>query len=163
MESAYDDVDGIRISVSRGEHREIIGGMWDELGRLQFDFMAREGLKPHHKLLDVGCGSLRGRIHFIRYLDVGNYIGVDPNISLLDAGYEIELASRGLKERMPRENLICTADFAPPFPDGAFDFALAQSVFTHVSLNTIRKCFEQNRPQDKSWRRILRYVLRNPR
>jgi SAM-dependent methyltransferase len=143
MESAYDDVDGIRISVSRGEHRDIIGGMWEELGQLQFDFMVREGLKPHHKLLDIGCGSLRGGIHFIHYLNVGNYIGIDPNISLLDAGYEIELASRGLKDRMPRENLICTADFEPPFPDGAFDFVLAQSVFTHVSLNTIRKCFER--------------------
>src|SRR5271155_5374682 len=125
MESAYDDVDGIRISVSRGEHRDVIGGLWDELGQLQFDFMVREGLKPHHKLLDIGCGSLRGGIHFISYLDVGNYIEIDPNVSLLDAGYEIELAPRGLKERMPRENLICTADFEPPFPDGAFDFALA--------------------------------------
>jgi SAM-dependent methyltransferase len=143
MESAYDDVDGIHIAVSRGRHRDIIGGLWDELGQLQLDFMISEGLKPHHKLLDIGCGSLRGGIHFIRYLDVGNYVGIDPNISLLDAGYEIELASCGLKERMPRENLICTGDFDPPFPDDAFDFAVAQSVFTHVSMNTMRKCFER--------------------
>jgi hypothetical protein len=73
---------------------------------LQLDFMIREGLKPHHKLLDIGCGSLRGGVHFIRYLDAGNYVGIDSNIALLDAGYEIELASWGLKERMPRENLI---------------------------------------------------------
>lgn len=143
MESAYDDVGGIQIAVSRGQHRDIIGGLWDELGQLQFEFMIREGLKPHHKLLDIGCGSLRGGIHFIRYLNAGNYVGIDSNISLLDAGFEIELASSGLKERMPRENLICTGDFDPPFPDGAFDFALAQSVFTHVTLNTIRKCFER--------------------
>ena len=143
MDSAYDDVDRIRIAVSRGQHRDVIGGLWHELGQLQLDFMIREGLKPHHKLLDIGCGSLRGGIHFIRYLDVGNYVGIDPNISLLHAGYEIELASCGLKERMPRENLICTGDFDPPFPDAAFDFALAQSVFTHVTLNTMRKCFER--------------------
>ena len=143
MESAYDDVDGICIAVSRGQHRDVIGGLWDELGQLQLDFMIREGLKPHHKLLDIGCGSLRGGIQFIRYLDVGNYVGLDPNISLLDAGYEIELTSCKLKERMPRENLICMGDFDPPFPDGTFDFALAQSVFTHVTLNTIRKCFER--------------------
>jgi SAM-dependent methyltransferase len=143
MESAYDDVEGIRMAVGRGEHRDVIGGLWDVLGQLQLDFMIREGLKPHHRLLDIGCGSLRGGVHFIRYLDVGNYVGIDPNITLLDAGYEIELASYRLKERMPRENLICTGDFDPPFPDGAFDFALAQSVFTHVTLNTIRKCFER--------------------
>jgi SAM-dependent methyltransferase len=143
MESAFDDVDGIQAAVSRREHRNVIGGLWDELGQLQLDFMIREGLKPHHKLLDIGCGSLRGGIHFIRYLDRGNYVGIDPNISLLDAGYEIELASCGLKERVSRENLICTGDFDLPFPEGAFDFALAQSVFSHVTLNTIRKCFER--------------------
>ena len=143
MESAYDDVDGIRIAVSRGQHRDVIGGLWEELGQLQLDFMIREGLKPHHKLLDIRCGSLRGGIHYIRYLDVGNYVGMDPHRSLLDAGYEIELACCGLKERMPRENLICTDDFDPPFPDSAFDFAVAQSVFTHATLNTIRKCFER--------------------
>ena len=143
MESAYDDVEGIRRAVGRGEHRDVIGGLWDVLGQLQLDFMICEGLKPHHKLLDIGCGSLRGGVHFIRYLDVGNYVGIDSNITLLDAGYEIEVASCGLEERMPRENLICTSDFDPPFPDGAFDFALAQSVFTHVTLNTIRKCFER--------------------
>ena len=143
MESAYDDVDGIRMAVSRGQHRDVIGGLWDELGQLQLDFMICEGLKPRHKLLDIGCGSLRGGIHFIRYLDVGNYVGIDPNISLLEAGYEIELASCGLKKRLPRENLVCTGDFDPPLLDGTFDFALAQSVFTHVTLNTIRKCFER--------------------
>jgi Methyltransferase domain len=44
---------------------------------------------------------------------------------------------------MPRDNLICTDDFDPPFPDSAFDFAVAQSVFTHATLNTTRKCFER--------------------
>ena len=143
MESAYENVDGIRVAVSRGRNSGVIGGLPEELGQFQLDFMVREGLRPHHKLLDIGCGSLRGGIPFIRYLDVGNYVGIDPDMSLLDAGYEIELASCGLKERVPRENLICTADFDPPFPDGSFDFALAQSLFAHVTLNTIRKCFER--------------------
>ena len=143
MESGYDDVEGIRMAVGRGDHRDVIGGLWEVLGQLQLNFMIREGLKPHHKLLDIGCGSLRGGVHFIRYLDVGNYVGIDPNLALLDAGYEIELASCGLKERIPRENLICSSDFDPPFPNDTFDFALAQSVFTHVTLNTIRKCFER--------------------
>ena len=79
METAYDDVDGIRMAVSRGQHRDVIGGLWEELGQLQLDFMIREGLKPHHKLLDIGCGSLRGGIHYIRYLDVGNYVGDRPS------------------------------------------------------------------------------------
>jgi hypothetical protein len=116
MESAYDDVDGIRIVVSRGEHRDVIGGLWDQLGQLQFDYMIREGLKPHHKLLDIGCGSLRGGIHFIRYLDAGNYIGTDPNMSLLDAGYEIELGSSGLKNACRAKILFARAILSCRFP-----------------------------------------------
>lgn len=143
MESGYDDIDAIRRSVKLGLHRNVIGGLWDELGQLQFNFMVAQGLKPHHKLLDIGCGSLRGGVHFIQYLDAGNYVGIDVNESLLEAGYEVELAKYGLWERTPRENLICNGDFVVPLPDATFDFAIAQSLFTHVTFNTIRKCFEQ--------------------
>ncbi len=37
-----------------------VGGLWDEIGQLQFDFLRAKGLLPRHKLLDFGCGSLRG-------------------------------------------------------------------------------------------------------
>ena len=97
--------------VELGHHRRLIGDLWEEMGQKQLDFLIGEGLRPEHKLLDVGCGALRGGLHFIRYLDVGNYVGIDINQSLLDAGYEIELAQCGLKARMPRENLICSGDF----------------------------------------------------
>jgi hypothetical protein len=35
------------------------------MGRLQFDFVANQGLKPDHKLLDIGSGSMRGGAHFV--------------------------------------------------------------------------------------------------
>lgn len=71
----------------RGEHRSFIGGMWDELGDLQFEFMKEQGLKPHHRLGDVGCGALRGGVKFIPYLDAGNYYGLDINASCIDAAW----------------------------------------------------------------------------
>ena len=37
-----------------------IGGLWDEMGKHQFEFLQSKGLEPQHKLLDIGCGSLRG-------------------------------------------------------------------------------------------------------
>lgn len=43
-----------------GPHRGAVGGMWDQIGKLQFEFMVKHGLKPEHKFLDIGCGSLRG-------------------------------------------------------------------------------------------------------
>jgi len=32
--------------IEQGKHRELVGGLWDEVGRLQLDFLVREGLQP---------------------------------------------------------------------------------------------------------------------
>ena len=144
--SHYFDTRRIEDAVRRGEHRSVIGGMWDEIGDLQFVCLRNHGLLPRHTLLDIGCGSLRGGIRFVDYLDRGNYFGIDVNQSLLDAGFEVELAMLGLQEKLPRENLLCDADFSFERFDRAFDFALALSVFTHLPLNHIRVCLERLRP-----------------
>jgi SAM-dependent methyltransferase len=120
--------------------------MWDEIGRLQFDFLVAKGLAPEHRLLDVGCGSLRGGVHFARYLAAGHYYGIDLNESLIEAGYEAELRSDGLHNRVPRENLRQSSDFDFAAFNVRFDYALGLSLFTHLSLNTIRTCLERLGP-----------------
>src|SRR3954453_12915254 len=102
MESCYFDQKWVEAVVAAGRHREVGGGEWETIGRLQFEFLQREGLEPRHHLLDVGCGSLRGGVHFVRYLDPQHYFGIDMNESLLTAGYEIELANAGLCSRLER-------------------------------------------------------------
>ncbi len=144
--SKYFNTHRIAEIVRDGEHRIVIGGMWDEIGALQISFLKQRGLKPHHSLLDIGCGSLRGGIHFVEYLDSGNYFGMDINQSLLDAGYEIELKNLGLQEKLPRRNLLCDGDFEIERFGRTFDFALALSVFTHLPLNHIRVCLEKLAP-----------------
>jgi SAM-dependent methyltransferase len=124
--------------IAAGHHRRWVGGKWQAMGTLQRDFLAGEGLMPSHRLLDVGCGALRAGIRFVEYLDPGNYYGLDINASLLDVGYEQELPAE-LRARLPRENLRATDRFDCDF-GVAFDYAIAQSVFTHVSLNHIRLC-----------------------
>jgi cyclopropane fatty-acyl-phospholipid synthase-like methyltransferase len=144
--SRYFNTERIAETVRNGEHRMVIGDMWDEIGTLQFSFLKQHGLEPHHTLLDIGCGSLRGGIHFIDYLDEGNYFGMDLNQSLLDAGYEVELKNLGLQDKLPRDNLLCNGDFEVEQFARTFDFALALSVFTHLPLNHIRVCLEQLAP-----------------
>lgn len=122
--------------VAAGHHRRWVGGKWETMGTLQLDFLVDRGLLPSHRLLDVGCGALRAGIRFVEYLDPGNYYGLDINESLLDVGYEQELPAP-LRERLPRENLRATDRFECDF-GVAFDYAIAQSLFTHVSLNHIR-------------------------
>jgi hypothetical protein len=142
MESLYFDAAQIQAEVDAGHHRQVIGDMWDTIGKLQFDYLRKNGLLPQHRLLDLGCGCLRGGVHFIRYLAPGNYFGTDLNASLLTAGYDLELPGAGIQDRMPRENLGCSSEFDSEF-GVQFDFALAQSLFTHLVFNRIRQCLER--------------------
>jgi SAM-dependent methyltransferase len=126
--------------MERGFHRDFVGGKWDELGKLQFDFLLSQGLTPDMRLIDIGCGALRAGVHFIKYLNPGNYYGIDANGSLLEAGYEIELAKAGLQKLIPRERLMEDRSFRVSTFGTLFDYGIAASVFTHVMLNHIRVC-----------------------
>lgn len=125
--------------IAQGRHRNWVGGHWDDgHGKSQLDFLVANGLRPQHKVIDIGCGSFRAGMHFVDYLASGNYYGVDANRSVMQAGYEKELsdAQRG---RLPITNLRANERFDADF-GVKFDYALAQSVFTHVSLNHVRLC-----------------------
>lgn len=119
-------------------HREYVGGVWEELGRLQFRFLVDAGLRPEHHFLDVGCGALRGGVLFIPYLDPGHYMGVDRHVELLERGVIEELGETLFHLKRPR--LVATQDFeftvfrTPPH------FALAQSLFTHLTPERISLC-----------------------
>ena len=142
--SKYNEQDRIEFALTAEGHRGFIGGMWDEIGRLQFDFMRGRGLSRSMVFLDVGCGCFRGGVHFIRFLDAGHYYGLEMNQPLIDEGFEKELKPAGLAEKLPRENCACndTFDFTP-FGGIKFDMALALSVFTHLTFNQIRLCLER--------------------
>jgi hypothetical protein len=44
------------------DHRAYVGGLWEEIGRLQFEFLLRHGLAPSDCFLNIACGSLRGGV-----------------------------------------------------------------------------------------------------
>jgi SAM-dependent methyltransferase len=123
-------------------HRDAVGGLWDEIGRLQVDFLRGQGLRPGDTLLDIGCGSLRGGVHFVRFLEPGRYYGIDKDAELIRAGVEIELPRAGLALRLPAGHLAVTEAFDGDRFGVAFDVAWAQSVFTHLSAPDIRRCLE---------------------
>jgi len=142
-DSIYDDHATIADRVKEGDHRALIGGLWDEVGDLQFDFLKERGLQPEDCLLDIGCGSMRGGVRFAAYLQPGNYWGVDSSEALLEAGYNIELSQAGLASRVPRDHLLCDDEFRFDKLGAAFDIAIAQSLFTHLSANRIRLCLHR--------------------
>lgn len=147
--SPYYDDRSIATGVKRGMHRELIGGMWDEVGEWQFNLLNSEGLRPHHRLLDVGCGSFRGGVRFVEFLDAGNYFGFDLSRQLIEAGYAREIEAGGLAGKLPKQNLCVTGDFSCEVFGGGFDYAIAVSVFTHLPLNHWRVALERLAPQMK--------------
>ena len=140
---SYEDVEAIERSVIAGRHRDVVGGLWDEIGRLQLDFLVANGLARSSKLIDVGCGCLRGGTQFISYLDDNLYFGIDSHLTLLDAGYDIELRALGLGKKLQRSNLVCNSEFNFDAFSTKFDFAIAQSLFTHMPLNQIKLCLSR--------------------
>lgn len=145
-DNLYDDAATITAAVASGDHRGVIGGNWEQIGMLQFDYLKNHGLEPNHRLLDIGCGSLRGGVHFINYLEPGNYWGIDINQSLLDAGWEHELGPAGLQSRQPQDQLVQLDDFQFDRLGTSFDMAIAQSLFSHMNFNNIRRCLRSLEP-----------------
>ena len=84
----------------RRDPKDAIGGMWDEIGQLQFQFLKQMGLKPEHKMLDIGCGTLRGGRFFIRYLNTLNYTGIDISPACIDAARTL-VANENLEDKAP--------------------------------------------------------------
>ncbi|MFN0263116.1 class I SAM-dependent methyltransferase [Tepidamorphus sp. 3E244] len=143
INSPYYDQCWVTRAVERGDHREVVGGMWEEIGSLQLNLLVSHGLKPDEYLLDIGCGSLRGGVHIVRFLEPEHYFGTDLNSCLLDAGYRRELLPLGLDKKLPRTSLIVDDAFSFERFGVRFDRALAFSVFTHLPLNSIRVCLER--------------------
>jgi SAM-dependent methyltransferase len=121
--------------------QEAVGGRWDEIGQLQFNYLVSNGLGPSQRMLDIGCGTLRGGRHFIRYLDRGCYTGVDISSAAIAAARQL-VAAENLVEKAP--TLLHNPDPAQWFgtPEEAiYEVLLAQSVFTHLDVPHIEACF----------------------
>jgi len=143
--SAYYDPEALQRETAAGRHRDAIGGLWDEMGPLQLDFLIAQGMQPAHRLLDIGCGALRLGVRAVDYLESGHYFGSDISPELVEAGYTQEL-SDAQRRKLPKENFLISGDFdfaALPRP---VDYAIAQSVFTHLPFNHIRRCLSQLAP-----------------
>lgn len=122
--------------LARGRHRDIVGGRWDETGEAQMRVLLEAGLQPHHRLLDIGCGSLRLGCKVVPYLDPGNYWGTDQSAALMQRGYDLELAE---KDRLPPAQLVEDGGFAYPGIPDSIDFAIAWGVFTHLPAAHLAK------------------------
>lgn len=119
-------------------YKSYIGSNYDLMSATQFNLLTLLGLREHHYLLDIGCGSLRVGKLFIPYLLQGRYCGIEPNRQLLFDGIEYEIGYDMKGRKMPYFDF--NSDFNCSVFNRKFDFILAQSIFSHASQDQIRKC-----------------------
>lgn len=100
-------------------------------------------MKPEHVLLDVACGCLRGGCYFIKYLDKENYLGIDKEEDLIVLGVKEELGLPMLKEKLPQ--FVISDAFEFKAFSRSPDYALAQSLFTHMTEDDISLCLRNLR------------------
>ena len=92
-----------KLFLSKKEQRHYLVGaahLWEMKQKFQINFLKENGLKPEDKLVDIGCGTLRGGIPLIEYLNEGNYCGLEVRADVLNEGRK-ELKEEGLENKKP--------------------------------------------------------------
>lgn len=113
---------------------------FERVGRLQLITFLKEGLYPDSKILDFGCGCLRGGYWLIHFLEPGCYFGIEPNRTMLEAGIENLLEPGLLETKKPRFDYNTNFD-SSSFGE-RFDFFLARSIWTHASKSQIQQMLD---------------------
>ena len=129
-----------QLSVPSERHAKVgPADLWEMKRDFQIRFLKAVGLKPEHRLLDFGCGTLRGGIPLIQYLDKANYTGLDARHDVIEEGY-LELSKYQLGHKEPRlefQNYL--AEFHLPY---RFNMIWAFSVLIHLHDRVLSEALE---------------------
>ncbi len=120
-----------------GKRHALVGPpeLWEMKRAFQITYLKSVGLKPGHWFLDIGCGTLRGGIPIIEYLEPGRYHGIEVREDVLAEGRK-ELEEAGLAGKAPV--LTPVKDLGTMDLGRKFDHAWAFSVLLHMPDDVMR-------------------------
>nr|WP_240451258.1 class I SAM-dependent methyltransferase [Wenzhouxiangella sp. XN201] len=104
--------------------------LWRMKRAFQLDFLQSSGIKPKHFFLDMGCGTLRGGIPLIDFLEKGRYYGIDVREEVLEEARS-ELSQSGLQGKKPQ--LLLVTDPVTAELGKKFDYIWSFSVLIHMT------------------------------
>ncbi|XP_047966736.1 uncharacterized protein LOC125211090 [Salvia hispanica] len=114
------------------EHHSNYGEPWAG-GRDVFEFLADSTrLTPNSRVLEIGCGTLRVGLHFIRYLVPEHFHCLERDELSLMAALRYELPSQGLLYKRPLIVRGEDMDFSKFGSDTVYDLIYASAVFLHI-------------------------------
>jgi cyclopropane fatty-acyl-phospholipid synthase-like methyltransferase len=136
---------GLALDLNPGDdhYRAFVGppGDYDLVSAMVFNLLTSIGLRQRHRVLDIGCGSLRvGRL-LIPYLNEGHYVGVEPNQWLVEDGIANEIGMDQVRIKKP---VFSFRDSMEGFEESLqIDYAIAQSIFSHCGKDLIGQWLSQ--------------------
>ena len=127
----------MEMEMDRWLHAQVYVGNADAdylmAGLLQLELLKRNGLKPHHHILDIGCGALVAGRPIMQYLKPDRYVGIEPNLWLVEAARahfpdmeDLFLTKRPL--------FLAGADFDAAETGRVFDFVIALGAVARRAL-----------------------------
>jgi len=142
---------GIRNPGAKNRHDWVGPGSHDMNRKYQIDFLVKNGLLPEHTLIEIGCGTLRGGIPIIKFLNSGNYFGVDVRKSVLKEA-RAELSQHQLERKQPTIVLMMEAR---EMISRKADIIWAFHVLIHMNQERLKEAFEFVAEKLKSSGRFL--------
>ncbi|CAN7117012.1 unnamed protein product [Brassica rapa subsp. narinosa] len=114
------------------QHHSNYGEPWAG-GRDVFEFLAESSnLKPNSRVLEIGCGTLRVGLHFIRYLNPSHFHCLEKDELSLMAALRYELPSQGLLHKRPLILRGEDMEFSKFGSGVSYDLIYASAVFLHM-------------------------------
>lgn len=103
----------------------------DRHGAEVLEILKRHGLKPEHRLLDFGCGSLRVGRWLIDYLDPDRYFGIEPETWLVEMAKLEEVPGDTWKAKRP--TFDGNGDWNLDVFGLEFDYVVVSDVLLHAA------------------------------
>lgn len=119
----------------RGEDNDF----WQAGAHKATKYIRTAQVTPQSRVIEYGCGSLRIGAHFIRFLEPGNFFGLDVIEDFYEIGKEL-IGPQLLQEKAPRFGVIGTEAVAEAEAFQA-DLVFCSAVCVHVHPSEIASYF----------------------